>query len=67
MIVKIRLISEILSTIYYGVVLCGSNEFITSPIKNTKEGIPSPVINAAIHPIYKMAFSFGLAREYNLE
>jgi hypothetical protein len=35
----------------------GLKESITLPIKNTKEGMPVPVMHAATHPVYIKSLS----------
>ena len=45
--------------------LFGLNELIMSPIKKTKEGRPSPVMQAAAHPMYINVLSDGVAKEYS--
>ncbi len=54
--VKINDILLMVSTVSSGLV-DGEKESITSPIRNTKEGIPHPVMQAESHPKYASSLS----------
>jgi hypothetical protein len=57
----------ILSIMAVGLVVTESNELMTSPMRNTKDGRPRPVSTAAIHPKYISVLSDFEANEYSFE
>jgi hypothetical protein len=67
MTVKIQDIYLIVLSIFSGGVVAELKESMIFPIRNTKEGIPSPAKQEVAHPMYIRHISPLVAKEYNFE